>query len=364
MLSLGAAQRPYKEVNNMIHKRKALITGAVLAAALALSACTPQGSGGGSGTKALSDIKVALVPGGAAAYFQPWIQAGLDAKADFGIGDVIFNETSEWDQTKQTAALNALGAQGYTAFGVFGVSATDINTTFSTLKKAGFATGSLASCPAADVNEADFCLSTDTGLAAYKATVEVIKAMGGSGNLVALSGDATDTNTVRRIEGVKKAVGETNGAVTLITTITDIEGDLQLAQKAVDDLLASKGAEIQGIVATTYNTAIATAQGLTTTGLPIKAVGTDDDPITLDAIKAGVLTGTVVQNPYGQGYIGTWAVANLQAGICTVNEPGFRVDSGSFLVTKDTIPTYDNDRKATTKEILKDFQTKYFTCAE
>lgn len=358
----------------MVRTKRVPILGAVAAVALALSACTAGGSASmsqapsetesASGPKALSEIKVALVPGGAAAYFQPWIQAGLDAKADFGIGDVIFNETSEWDQTKQTAALNALGAEGYTAFGVFGVSATDINTTFSALKSAEFATGSLASCPASDVNEADFCLSTDTGLAAYKATVEVIKAMGGSGNLVALSGDATDTNTVRRVDAVKKAVDETNGAVTLLTTITDIEGDLQLAQKAVDDLLALRGSEIQGIVATTYNTAIATAQGLTATGLPIKAVGTDDDPITLAAIEAGVLQGTVVQNPYGQGYIGTWAVANLQAGICTVNEPGFRVDSGSFLVTKETIPTYDNDRKATTQEILRDFQTKYFSCSE
>jgi len=78
----------------------------------------------------LSSVRIALVPGGAHPYFQPWIAAGAKAKADFGLGDVTFNETAEWDQAKQNAAINSLAAQGYNAMGIFGVSPTDINSTF------------------------------------------------------------------------------------------------------------------------------------------------------------------------------------------------------------------------------------------
>ena len=109
-----------------------------------------------------SGIKVALVTGGAHPYFQPWKAGGAQAVTDFGIGGTAFDESGEWDQTKETAAINALAAQGYNAFGIFGVSPTDINTVFETLKGSGFAVGSIASCPAGDVNKADFCLSTDT----------------------------------------------------------------------------------------------------------------------------------------------------------------------------------------------------------
>lgn len=309
-----------------------------------------------------SGVKVALVTGGAHPYFQPWKEGGAQAVTDFGIGGTAFDESGEWDQTKETAAINALAAQGFNAFGIFGVSPTDINTVFESLKGSGFAVGSLASCPAGDVNMADFCLSTDTKTAAYLAAQGAIEAMGGAGNLVHLTGNAVDSNTQQRIAGVEQAVAETNGAVTLLTTVTDIDKDLQSAQKAVSDLLASRGAEINGIVTTAYNPAVAATDGVKTTGLPIKVIAIDDDPVVLQAIRDGVIAGTVVQNPWGQAYVGSWVLAALQSGVCTMNTPGQIVDSGSFLVTTDTVDTYDQTRKDTSMQILKDFQEQYLTC--
>ena len=309
-----------------------------------------------------SSVQVALVPGGAHPYFQPWIAGGEAAVAEFGIGKTEFNETGEWDQTKHNAAIDSMAAQGFNAFGIFGVSPTDINTTFLNLKGQGFAVGSLASCPAGDVNEADFCLSTDTGQAAYLATVALIEQMGGEGAVVHLTGNAVDSNTVRRIEGVQKAIDETNGAVTLLTTITDIDTDLQTAQKAVSDLLAAQGDAINGIVTTAYQPAVAATEGVGSSGLPIKVIAIDDDAIILDAIKAGTISGTVVQNPWGQAYVGSYVLAALQTGYCTMNEPGLYVDSGSFLVTTENVDTYDAEREATSKEILAAFQSEYMTC--
>ncbi|MFC0624834.1 sugar ABC transporter substrate-binding protein [Kribbella deserti] len=308
-----------------------------------------------------SQVKVAFVPGGAHPYFQPWKTTAETAKTDFKLGGVIFNETGEWDQGKQNNVLNSLAAQGYNAFGIFGVSPTDINSTFEDLKDKGFAVGSLASCPAGDTNAADFCLSTDVELAAYKAAKAAIEAIGGAGTIVHLTGNNVDSNTQRRIAGVKKAIGETGGKVTELPVITDIDKDLQTAQKAVADLLASKGKEIKGIVTTAYNPAVAAADGVKSSGLPIKVVAIDDDAAILNGLKSGGVAATVAQNPVGQAYVGGWLLALLGSKQCQMKEPGAIVDSGSFVVTKANVDTYDNERKAKTKELEKEFAAK-LTC--
>lgn len=336
----------------------------VTAAALLLSGCTPQAdAGGGDGEAAgLDTVQVALVPGGPHPYFQPWIEAGEAAKTDFGLGGTTFNETAGWDQTKQNDVINSLVANGYNAFGVFGVSPTDINSTFDTLKESGIATAALGSCPAGDTNDADFCLSTDTETAAYKAAQATIEAMGGSGVLAHLTGVNVDSNTQRRIAGVKKAADETNGAVTLLPDVTDIDTDLTTAQKAVADLLASKGSEITGIVSTAYNPAVAAATAVKESGLPITLVAIDDDETILAAIEDGSVYATIAQNPTAQAYVGSYALAKLASKECTMAEPGAIIDSGSFVVTKDNVATYDDERVAAGDQLMKDFDATYLSC--
>ncbi len=335
---------------------------AVLTLLVPAAACTKkEAENGGTKTLTAGQLKVALVPGGAHPYFQPWKDAGAKAKGDFGLGDVTFNETAGWDQTKQNDVLTSLAAQGYNAFGIFGVAPENINSTFDNLKRQGFHVGSLASCPAGNTNNADFCLSTDVQEAAYKAAKAAIEALGGQGNLVHLTGNKVDSNTQRRIAGVEKAVGETGGKVKLIDTITDIDKDLQTAQKAVADLLAAKGSQVNGIVTTAYNPAVAAAGGVKQSGLPIKVIAIDDDPTIIAGVKDGSVAATVLQNPVGQAYIGSYALMKISGG-CTVNTPGVIVDSGSFVVTKTNVDSYDKDRQAKTDSLKQDFDSKYLSC--
>ncbi|WP_371634064.1 substrate-binding domain-containing protein [Streptomyces sp. NBC_01259] len=361
----------------MILRRSAVSAIATVALlALASTACTvktsddngPAGTATaktGKGSAELADgsgTKVALVPGGAHPYFQPWKKAGADAEKALKLGDVTLDETAEWDQQKQNNLLSTLAARGYNAFGVFGVSPTDVNTTFSDLKSQGFAVASLGSCPAGGKNEADFCLSTDVELAAYKAAEATIEAMGGKGTIVHLTGNNVDANTQLRIKGVQKAVKESGGKVDLLQNITDIDKDLQTAQKAVSDLLATKGSRIQGIVSTAYNPAVAAAEAVQETGSKAKVVAIDDDAKILSSIKNGSVSATVVQNPVGQAEIGSWALALLQTKQCTMKQPGQIADSGSFVVTKENVGTYDEARKAKTAELKKQFADEYLSC--
>jgi len=337
---------------------------AVLVLAVSLAGCTKKSDSATSTSHAMTpaQVKIALVPGGPHPYFQPWKTASSQAKSDFGLGGVTFNETSGWDQTKQNNVLTSLAAQGYNAFGVFGVAPENINTTFANLKRQGFHVASLASCPAGSTDDADFCLSTDVQQAAYKAAKATIAAMGGHGNLVHLTGNKTDSNTQRRMAGVQQAVAETNGQVKLIDTITDIDTDLQTAQKAVADLLAAKGSQINGIVNTAYNPAVASAAAVKQAHLKISVVAIDDDPTVLADIKDGSVAATVVQNPVGQAYVGSYALMKLSTG-CTMNQPGIVIDSGSFVVTKSNVDTYDTQRQAETTQLKSDFDSKYLHCA-
>ncbi|MGW1788441.1 sugar ABC transporter substrate-binding protein [Streptomyces tubercidicus] len=325
----------------------------------------PASAGAGNGKAVLADgsgVKVALVPGGAHPFFQPWKTAGAEAKKTYRLGDVAFDETAEWDQQKQNNLLSTLAARGYNAFGVFGVSPTDINTTFADLKGKGLTAASLGSCPAGTKNEAEFCLSTDVELAAYKAAKAAIAAMGGKGKIVHLTGNNVDANTQLRIKGVGRAVQESGGKVQLLQTITDIDKDLQTAQRAVSDLLAAKGAQIGGIVSTAYNPAVAAADAVREAGSRAKLVAIDDDAKILGAIKQGLVTATVVQNPVGQAQIGSWALALLQTKQCTMRTPGQAIDSGSFVVTKANVATYDSARQRKNEQLKKQFAEKVLAC--
>lgn len=359
--------------------RRASALSAVVTLALVAtvsSGCTLKNSGDtgprqdasarpGGGSAELADgsgTKVALVPGGAHPYFQPWKKAGSQEAKSLGLGGITFDETAEWDQQKQNNLVATLAARGYNAFGIFGVSPTDINSTFSDLKSQGIAVASLGSCPAGTTDEADFCLSTDVELAAYKAAKGAIEAMDGKGALVHLTGNNVDANTQLRRRGVERAVRETHGKVTLLQTITDIDTDLQTAQKAVSDLLAAKGSKIQGIVATAYNPAVAAAEEVRSTHAKARVVAIDDDAKILASIRNGSVTATVVQNPVGQAEIGTWALALLQTKQCVMVKPGQMVDSGSFVVTKENVADYDAARQAKTRELKKQFADQYLSC--
>ena len=333
----------------------------VLAIALCVVGCSRNTVHSDQSTLSPGQVKVALVPGGPHPYFQPWKTALQQAKTDFKLGDVTFNETSAWNQTTQNSVLKSLAAQGFNAFGVFGVSPDTINSTFRDLKKQGFHLASLGSCPAGDTDNADFCLATDVEQAAYKAAKSAIEAMGGRGDLVHLTGNKTDSNTTRRIQGVQQAIDETGGKVKLIQTVTDIDTDLQTAQKAVADLIAAKGAQINGIVTTAYNPAVASAAAVKAAGLPVKVVAIDDDPTILGDLKDGSVTASVVQNPVGQAYVGSYALSRL-AGGCTMATPGQVIDSGSFVVTKDNVAGYDTQRQQETAQLRKDFDDKYLSC--
>ena len=317
-----------------------------------------------------SHTEVALVPGGPHPYFAPWEQAAADAKTELGLVEASYEVPDEWSVDVQNQLLQSLVVRGYNAFVVFPGDANVTAATVGDLKAEDIPVIAAGGC-VNDPSETLLCLATDVGSSAYEGTTNLIEAMGGSGNIVHLTGYLVDPNTQLRIDAVEKAVADAGGDVEVIQTITDID-DAEAATEAINNLLAARADEIDGIIATAYQPTVAAAKGLTTLGgNRIKMVGIDDDPSVLEAISAGVVTGTMAQNPYGQGYLGAYVLDKVVSYGCTiaddapfiVTEQTDRfVDSGTLFISKDNVDSYQEDLVDLTKELQKAVDEDYLSC--
>lgn len=336
--------------------------------AVGLAASVAAATGG----HALADAattKVALVPGGPHPYFAAWQQAGEDAKKDFGLGAADYKVPPSWNLAQQNDLISSLAAQGYNAFLIFPGDATGTRPIVAELADNNIPSIALAGC-LQDPSKVLFCMGTDTGHSAYLGTKALIKAMGGKGRIAHFTGFLVDPNTKLRMDNVQKAVDETHGAVTLVQTIADIDAP-EPAQDKINSFLATQGKNIDGIVTTAWIPAVVASEALTKIGdKRIHMIGIDHDKVVLKAIKDGYVDGTMLQNPYGQGYIGSYVMAKLAAG-CKVKadapwaktaQTARFIDSGTALAGPADVDHYIDTMRSVTKALLTDFQQKYLTC--
>ena len=266
----------------------------IAAAAIALSAWA-------TAAQAADATKVALVPGGPHPYFAAWEKAGKDAMKDFKLGAADYRVPQKWELSQQNELLESLLSQGYNAFLVFPGDPVGSNSTVQELTENGAPVIATAGC-LKEPTTASFCFGTDTGNSAYLGTKELIKAMGGKGRIAHFTGFLVDPNTQLRIDAVEKAAKETNGAVSVVQVIADIDAP-EPAEEKINAYLAAHAGDVDGIVTTAWVPAVVAANALRKIGdKRIKMVGIDHDEVVLKAIKDGFVDGTMLQNPYGQGY--------------------------------------------------------------
>ena len=327
------------------------------------------GSALGGSAWAESDTKVALVPGGPHPYFSAWEQAGQDAMKDFNLGAGDYRVPQKWELSQQSQLLESLLTQGYNSFLIFPGDAVGTNSVVSEIVENGGAAIATAGC-LKDPTPALFCMGTDTGNSAYLGTKELIKAMGGKGKIAHFTGFLVDPNTQLRIDAVQKAADETNGAVQVVQVIADIDAP-QPAEEKINAYLAAHAAEVDGIVTSAWVPAVTAANSLRKIGdKRIKMVGIDHDEVVLKAIKDGFIDGTMLQNPYGQGYIGSYVLDKLRHGCTLKDDAPWKsnaltakfVDSGTVFVDAAQVDTYVDAMRGITKTILANFEKDYLNC--
>lgn len=318
---------------------------------------------------AADDSLFALVPGGPHPYFAAWEQAGADAAAEYGLAGSEYKVPQKWELSQQNQLLESLLSQGYNGFLIFPGDPVGAVSTAEELAGYGAQIIAGAGC-FKDPSPAAFCLGTDTGNSAYIGTKELIKAMGdGEKRIAHFTGFLVDPNTQLRIDAVNRAAEE-EGA-TVVQVIADIDAP-EPAEEKINAYLAANADGVDGIVTTAWVPAVVAANTLRKMGdSGIHMVGIDHDEVVLQAIKDGVVDGTMLQNPYGQGFVGSFALDRLRSG-CTVKEDApfgsnaltdKFIDSGTAYVDATNADTYLDAMRAETDRLLADFEDRYLTCS-
>ncbi|MBG6146750.1 MAG: sugar ABC transporter substrate-binding protein [Roseibium album] len=314
-----------------------------------------------------SSTRVALVPGGPHPYFAAWELAGKDAAKDFGLGAADYKVPQKWELSLQNQMLESLVTQGYNAFLVFPGDPVGTVAIADELAATGAPVMALAGC-LKDPSQAVFCMGTDTGNSAYLGTQELLKVLPKGAKIAHFTGFLVDPNTQLRIDAVEKAASE--GGAEVVQVIADIDAP-EPAEEKINAYLAAHAGDVDGIITTAWVPAVVASNALRKIGdKRIKMVGIDHDEVVLGAIKDGYVHGTMLQNPYGQGYLGSYAADRLRSGCTVKDDAPFKsialtdkfIDSGTVFAGADAVDNYVSSMQNITKEIFDGFEDTYLNC--
>ena len=288
------------------------------------------------------------------------VQIGAEAAAkDAGVA-IRMAIGQEWSQDNENVNVKALSTKGHKAFSIFPGDPAGANGLFGQLKQHGqfvVAYGAEPNVP----TPASFTVATDIHQAATDACEELVRLMGGKGNILNVLETVTDVNTKVRDDAVK-AVADKHDGVKIIQTISDMTQE-SVAKEKIQSALAARGEQIDGIITTGYNPTIAAAAILTewhsdASRKRIRFVGIDTGASVMEAIKNGSIDATVSQNPFGHGYISCMILAKMVKGWTPKKEYQF-INGGHVIVKKENLSTYATQVKTITDAIIADLDTKY-----
>jgi ribose transport system substrate-binding protein len=182
-------------------------------------------------------------------------------------------------------------------------------------------------------------VATDNFKAGQLAGQYMAKLLDGKGNVAVLRYAEGSDSTTKREDGFLDAI-KAFADIEVVTSNQYAGVTTESALQAAENLLARFGAaggslKIDGIFCATEPTALGILRALQNAGFAgkVKFVGFDSSETMIAALRAGELSGFVVQNPMQIGYLG---VKTLVSHIQGEQVPG-RIDTGSTLVTIENI---------------------------
>jgi ribose transport system substrate-binding protein len=343
-----------------------LVTSALLAACTAVTTAPAAPVTGGEATQAAEetvaaagDFKPVWYAPAPHPYFEE-VRAGIEAyEAESGIA-VEKQIGPDWEQGSQNERMEALAAKGFNSFSVYPADASGANGLYEELTARDINIISFGTSTAQPTT-ASFAVATDVKAAAMRAAEELIKAMGEKGNIINVLEVLEDPNTALRKQGIEEVVARYPD-VTIIQEVAGMASVEEATQK-VGDALSANIDKVDGIIATGYTPSVAIAQVLTEYkardgARTIHAVGIDTDEVVMQAIKDGVMDGTIVQNPYGHGYLSMLLLQYLSEGYKPKADAYF-VDAGFAFATQENLETYAEDVLAVTEQIKSELLDKY-----
>lgn len=310
-----------------------------------------------NGTQAAGEYNFAFVLPEVHPYYDPFPDALAQAEKDFGIPAPKMQGPAVINQEDQNRIIDAMVAQGVNGIAMMPTDSVAANEKIAEVIAMGIPVVGFAGAPE-QPTDMIFCLATDVEESAYQGTKALIEAMGEKGNIVHIAGVLSEHNTTLRMQGVKRACEEYEN-ITLLREVADAD-KAETAQNAINSLMASQADEIDGIIATGYHSSVAVANSFRQLDEKrIKAIGCDTDPIVLEAIKDGYMTGTMCQNPWGQAYLCDYALKKFADGYTWKSPETFMISSGFYLLNNSNMDQETQLAQQATEALMQEFDS-YF----
>ena len=175
--------------------------------------------------------------------------------------------------------------------------------------------------------------STDNAVAAAGAADALAKAIGGSGEVALVVHDQTSASGTLRRDGFLNQIKAKYPNIKIV----DVQygGGDQLKSAEITKTLIQAHPALKAIFASNEGSAIGAVNGIKEAGKvgKIVLVGFDSGKAQLDAIRSGLETGAITQNPVGIGYQTVKAAVDVLAG----KKVPKKIDTGFYYYDKTNI---------------------------
>jgi len=181
----------------------------------------------------------------------------------------------------------------------------------------------------------DILIGTDNGAAARLAADEMAKLIGGRGKVAIVNAQAGAGTTMTRENEFKAQIASKYPNITIVGTQYS-DGDTTKALNIATDFMTANP-DLAGIYGCNEGSTVGAGMAIEQArkGGSVQLVGWDWTANTLGLVQRGVLSASMVQNPYQMGYLG------VQAAVDLINKKSVQknVDSGVIVANRNNAST-------------------------
>lgn len=300
--------------------------------------------------KSLSGVNIAMVVNVAADYWKAGQVGFQKGCAALGIASskCTFFAPPDGKLSEQDSELETLRSQGITGYSISAIDPAAAKGAIAADVKGGLFVLAIDS-PLPGTAASSLYLGTPNEVAGFTAGTAMKEVLGGTGQVAVLVGSLTAANATQRIAGFTAALKGTN-----IKIVQKVNDNLSASTATSDaETILANNPSVNGLYGVYSYDGPALAQAVKSAGKTssVHIISDDSDAQTLGFIKSGVISGTVVQMPYEQGYTGAFILAAEKvigkAATAAIVKPylssdGFTLSSGVGLVTQSDLDSYNS----------------------
>ena len=124
--------------------------------------------------------------------------------------------------------------------------------------------------------------------------------IGGSGKVAVIAHDQTSRTGIDRTEGFVDEIKANHPGIEVVAV--EVGGGDHLKSAEITKTLLAANPDLKGLFATNEGGAIGMVQGVQEAGATVIIVGYDSGKAQTDAVRSGLMSGAITQNPVGIGY--------------------------------------------------------------